>query len=153
MVPMTFSEEQGSDEQLQGNKTDQNVESRYADVLSVKVTGKPDAYQFAVEVASPDTGCEQFADWWEVLIEDGTLVYRRILLHSHVGEQPFVRSGGPVTVKADTVVIVRAHMHPDGYGGRALKGTVNAGFEEVELAEDFALDVEKQPPLPDGCAF
>ena len=122
-------------------------------MLSVKVTGKPGAYRFSVEVASPDTGCDQYADWWEVLTGDGELVYRRVLLHSHVGEQPFTRSGGPVSVEAETVVIVRAHMHPYGYGGRALKGTVKAGFEEVKLAEDFAPDVEEEPPLPDGCAF
>jgi len=129
------------------------VETILADVLSIKVTGEPNAYQFAVEVSSPDTGCDQYADWWEVASEDGQLLYRRVLLHSHVSEQPFIRSGGPVTIGENTVVVVRAHMSTGGYGGRALKGSVSSRFEAVELESDFASGVERQPPLPDDCAF
>jgi hypothetical protein len=44
-------------------------------------------------------------------------------------------------------------MHPGGYGGKAVKGTVAAGFEEVELEAEFAADAETSPPQPDGCAF
>ncbi|MEZ4517178.1 MAG: hypothetical protein R3C44_10190 [Chloroflexota bacterium] len=124
-----------------------------ADVTAVAVSGSENAYRFAVTVASPDTGCEQFADWWEVLSEDGVLIYRRVLLHSHVDEQPFTRSSGPVVISADTVVIVRAHMAPGGYGGAAMRGSVNGGFEPVEPDTGFAEGVESQPPLPEGCAF
>jgi hypothetical protein len=124
-----------------------------ADVISVQVTGNPHSYQFSVGIASPDQGCHQYADWWEVLTEEGQLVYRRILGHSHVNEQPFVRSGGPVEIEADAVVIVRAHMHPGGYGGKAMLGSVQSGFEEVELRPDFADDVESESPQPTGCAF
>lgn len=124
-----------------------------ADVLSVNASGEPGAYQFAVEVSSPDTGCDQYADWWEVLSGDGELIYRRVLLHSHVGEQPFVRSGGPVAIDADTVVWVRAHMNTTGYGGKALEGSAGAGFEQVDLDPEFAADLASVPPLPDGCAF
>ena len=74
-----------------------------ADVLTVAVTGQANAYQFNVQVASPDTGCDQYADWWEALSEDGQLLYRRVLLHSHVSEQPFTRSGGSVAIDPDTV--------------------------------------------------
>jgi len=137
----------------QGDEAHQQPETLVADVLSVKVTGSPNVYRFSVEVASPDEGCEQYADWWEVLTEDGVLVYRRILAHSHVDEQPFVRSGGPVAIAAETVVIVRAHMHPGGYEGRAVNGTVKNGFEDVDLAADFAAEVETEPPQPTGCAF
>jgi hypothetical protein len=124
-----------------------------ADVISVQASGQPSAYQFAVEIASPDTGCDRYADWWEVVSENGELVYRRILLHSHVGEQPFTRSGGPVAIEADTVVWVRAHMHPGGYGGVALKGSVQTGFEVADAGLSFGAELETQPPLPDGCAF
>jgi len=124
-----------------------------ADVLSVEVTGNPDAYQFNVEVSSPDTGCDQYADWWEVLSEDGKLIYRRVLLHSHVDEQPFTRSGGPVPISEDTVVFVRAHMNTNGYGGQVLKGSVANGFQSVDMKADFAADVETLLPLPEGCAF
>jgi len=124
-----------------------------ADVLSVKVTGSPNAYQLSVEVSSLDTGCEQYADWWEVLSEDGRLLYRRVLLHSHVDEQPFTRSGGPVPIASNSIVYVRAHMNTNGYGGSALKGTVEGGFDIVALEPNFAAEVESQQPLPEGCDF
>lgn len=124
-----------------------------ANVLTVKATGKPNVYQFEVEISSPDTGCDQYADWWEVLSEDGQLLYRRVLLHSHVDEQPFTRSGGPVPIDENTVVIVRAHMNKSGYGGHALKGSVISGFKSFKVQAGFAAEVETQPPLPDGCAF
>jgi len=124
-----------------------------ADVLSVTVSGEANNYRFAVEIRSPDTGCEQYADWWEVITEDGELIYRRILAHSHVDEQPFTRSGGPVPIGPESVVIVRAHMHPRGYGGTAMKGSVKDGFHPIRLGPDVAVHLEKEPPLPSGCAF
>ena len=87
------------------------------------------------------------------MTQDGELIYRRILTHSHTDEQPFVRSGGPVVIEADTVVIIRGHMNPGGYGGKVMGGTVDAGFERIELGPDFAATLEKEPPLPSGCGF
>ena len=133
--------------------TVENVSDLVADVISVQVSGSDGAYQFSVQVSSPDTGCDQYADWWEVLTEDGELVYRRVLLHSHVGEQPFTRSGGPAAIQAGTVVWVRAHMNTGGYGGQALKGSVQTGFEPAELSTDYAADLAEQLPLPEDCAF
>ena len=124
-----------------------------ADVVSVQVSGDPGKYQFSVKVSSPDEGCQQYTDWWEVLGEDGTLLYRRILTHSHVDEQPFVRSGGPVNIQEGTLVIVRAHMHPGGYAGVAMRGSPRAGFEPVDIEAGFAANVESAPPQPQGCAF
>lgn len=134
-------------------EVDQVVSPLAADVVSLEVTGGSKSYQFSVGIASPDEGCHQYADWWEVLTEEGDLVYRRILAHSHVAEQPFVRSGGPVAIDADTVVVVRAHMHTGGYGGTGLKGTIRTGFEKLQFDPDFALEVESEPPQPTGCAF
>lgn len=124
-----------------------------ADVTKVQVSGQPGSYTFNVTIRSPDTGCERFADWWEVLDASGALLYRRILLHSHVDEQPFTRSGGPVAITAEQTVFVRAHMLPSGYGGAVLKGSVSEGFSVEEVAPDFASDVEREAPQPDGCAF
>jgi hypothetical protein len=129
-----------------------------ADVIGVSISGEPGAYTFSVEVASPDTGCEQYADWWEVVSADGELLYRRILLHSHVDEQPFTRSGGPVPVNADAVVIVRAHMGGSelangGYGGQVMEGAVNGGFTARQGDPGFAADLASAGPQPDGCAF
>jgi hypothetical protein len=124
-----------------------------ADVIAVQASGQPGAYQFNVGIRSPDKGCTQYADWWEVVSTDGKLLYRRVLLHSHVDEQPFTRSGGPVPIQADTVVWVRAHMNTGGYGGAALKGSVKAGFKPAVPGAGFAYDLAKQSPLPDGCDF
>jgi hypothetical protein len=135
------------------DETTQPPATVVADVISVQVAGEPNAYRFSVEISSPDEGCEQYADWWEILTEEGELVYRRILAHSHVDEQPFVRSGGPVAIGPDTIVLLRAHIHPAGYGGRVMRGTARAGFEEVELDPDFALEVETIAPQSTGCAF
>jgi hypothetical protein len=44
-------------------------------------------------------------------------------------------------------------MHPGGYGGKAMMGSFQSGFEEVELLLGFADDVEDEPPQPTGCAF
>jgi len=128
-------------------------ETPTADIISLDVSGDPGAYRFSVGVRSPDLGCEQFADWWEVIDEQGDLIYRRILLHSHTGEQPFVRSGGPVPIAPEDVVLVRAHMFPSGYGGGAYKGSIQTGFQDIELSPDFASELENTPPLPEGCAF
>jgi hypothetical protein len=122
-------------------------------VIAVVASGAAGAYQLAVTIRSPDQGCQQYADWWEVVSEDGRLLYRRVLVHSHVDEQPFVRGGGPVPIQPSTVVWVRAHMNPGGYGGVAFKGSVQAGFRATSLTRDFAAGLAKSAPLPDGCAF
>jgi len=124
-----------------------------ADVTAVSVAGNAGDYQLSVTVSSPDTGCGQYADWWEVLDEAGDLLYRRVLLHSHVSEQPFKRSGGPVAVAVDQVVCVRAHMHPQGYGGVAFKGSVQDDFAAVALGADFAAALATRDPLPEDCDF
>lgn len=122
-----------------------------AEVTGVAASGLPGAYTFNVTIKSPDTGCQQFADWWEVVSEDGRLLYRRVLLHSHVDEQPFTRSGGPVPIRPETIVWVRAHMNSTGYGSVAFKGSVKGGFARAEVPVNFATGLAKQPPLPEGC--
>ena len=124
-----------------------------ANVVAVQVTGKPGAYILTITLRSPDTGCQQYADWWEVVSEDGKLLARRILLHSHVDEQPFTRSSGPVPIQPATVVWVRAHMNTGGYGGTAYKGSVQTGFVQTTPAPGFAAHLATQTPLPAGCEF
>ncbi len=124
----------------------------WAQVTNVEAReNQPGQYSFAVTIKSPDTGCNQYADWWEVLSEEGDLLYRRILAHSHVSEQPFQRSGGPVAIATDQQVIVRAHMNAQGYGTQAMKGSIESGFQETQLAPDFAANIESQPPQPNAC--
>jgi len=126
----------------------------YADAIDMEVSGSPGAYQFAVTVSSSDMGCDQYADWWEVTSEDGdTLLYRRILTHSHVDEQPFERRGGPIALDEGEIVVVRAHMSTGGFGGAALRGSVTGGFEAFQPELNFGAALASQEPLPDGCAF
>ena len=127
--------------------------SSIAQVLKVEATGEANNYTFAVTVSSPDTGCDRYADWWEVITPEGELVYRRVLLHSHVTEQPFKRTGGTVKIQSQQKVIVRVHMFPDGYSSIAQEGTVESGFSTVTLPAKFAASLASIEPLPKNCAF
>jgi hypothetical protein len=120
-----------------------------ADVLAV--TG--DERTLSVTIESPDTGCGQYADWWEVVSEQGELIYRRTLGHAHTDEQPFTRAGGPSGQPADQVVWIRAHMNPGGYGGQAAKGSAASGFTVSPLDAGFAADLATVDPQPEPCAF
>lgn len=93
------------------NKAEASDTLPVANVVLVKVRGIANSYSFSVEIESPDKGCSQYADWWEVLSEDGKLIYRRILAHSHADEQPFIRSGGPVKIDTDAIVWVLSLIH------------------------------------------
>ena len=133
--------------------TQESAQEDLAKITNVVVQGQANNYTFSVTIASQETGCDQYADWWEVFTEDGTLIYRRILAHSHVDEQPFTRSGGPVNVGTDDFVYVRAHMNNLGYGTQVFSGTVRDGLVLDNLATSFAESLESQEPLPTGCAF
>ncbi len=135
------------------NEPEPAEEKDVAAITAVTPSGSERSYTFAVEITSPDTGCDQYADWWEVVSLDGSLLHRRILGHSHVDEQPFTRSGSPVNLSADEEVWVRVHMNNLGYSRKAFKGSVAGGFAAANTADDFAGSLETEAPLPDGCAF
>jgi len=124
-----------------------------AKVTAVDCKGQPNNYTFEVTIESPDLGCEQYADWWEVITRDSVLIYRRILTHSHVEEQPFTRSGGIVDVGAHDFIFVRAHMNNLAYGHQVFSGTPREGLVLDSLDQFYALSLEQINPLPDGCAF
>lgn len=109
-----------------------------ADVLRVRAVQAPDAsWTFHVTVQHPDTGWEDYADGWDVVLPDGSVVkpdpdspFTRLLLHPHEEEQPFTRSqSGMIIPEGVSEVRVRAHDLVDGYGGRSvvLDLTVPAG--------------------------
>ena len=122
-------------------------------MIAVSVSGSPGDYSLSVTVTSPDIGCGSYADWWEAVSEEGELLTRRVLLHSHVDEQPFTRSAGGLNVQPNDTVIIRAHMTDVGYGGSVMRGSVADGFSPAELPPDFASSLERQDPLPTGCGF
>jgi hypothetical protein len=90
-----------------------------ADVLAVQAL--PDGegrWRFNVTVAHADEGWDHYADKWEVLTPDGTVLDTRVLLHPHESEQPFTRSLGGVAIPAGIErVTVRAHDSVHGLGG------------------------------------
>ena len=97
-----------------------------ADVLFVKATEtSTNTWTFSVTVAHPDTGWEDYADGWDVVLPDGTIVkpnesspFTRLLTHPHETEQPFTRSQSNIVIpETVTAVTVRAHDIVDGFGG------------------------------------
>ena len=93
-----------------------------ADILGVEVKATGDgSFHFDVTVRHADIGWDHYADKWDVLAPDGTVVGTRTLHHPHVDEQPFTRSLSGVKIPADhTEVTVRAHDSVHAYGGRTI---------------------------------
>ena len=94
-----------------------------ADVLNAEAQRSADgAFRFSVTLRHDDTGWGHYADRWEVLAPDGTLLAQRVLLHPHVGEQPFTRSLSGVEIPpAITEVIIRGGDSQHGFGGAELR--------------------------------
>ncbi|MEM6381704.1 MAG: hypothetical protein AAF739_03455 [Pseudomonadota bacterium] len=92
-----------------------------ADIIAVEATALGDEqWRVSATVAHADTGWEHYADRFDVLAPDGTVLGERVLLHPHVEEQPFTRSV-TVTIPADiTTITVRAHDSQHGLGGAEL---------------------------------
>ena len=93
-----------------------------ADVVGVQaVPLAGGAWRFNVTVAHGDTGWDHYADRWDVLAPDGSVLGTRVLLHPHEQEQPFTRSLGGVAVPAGlSEVTIRAHDKVHGLGGREM---------------------------------
>ncbi|MEM8589073.1 MAG: hypothetical protein AAGG65_13525 [Pseudomonadota bacterium] len=90
-----------------------------ADVVGVEASQSANGtWRFDVTVAHEDEGWDHYADQWEVLAPDGTVLGERVLAHPHVTEQPFTRSLSGVVIppEIDTVTI-RARDSVHGYGG------------------------------------
>ena len=93
-----------------------------ADVLTVDAisTGN-DRFQFSVTVRHDDKGWDHYANKWDVVAPDNTVLATRTLHHPHENEQPFTRSLGGVKIPADiSTVIIRAHDSVHGYGGKTI---------------------------------
>ena len=93
-----------------------------ADVINV--TAEQEAggvWRFRVTVRHADEGWDHYADRWDVVAPDGSLLGSRTLLHPHVDEQPFTRSLSGVEIPSDvTSVTIRAGDSVHKYGGREM---------------------------------
>lgn len=73
-------------------------------------------YDISVTVLHEDTGWDHYADGWEVLTPDGQQLGKRVLMHPHVGEQPFTRSLAGIEVPGHIdSVLIRVHDSVHGY--------------------------------------
>jgi len=90
-----------------------------ADVVGVEVSKESaGSYRFDVTVAHGDEGWDHYADAWDVVAADGTVLGTRVLLHPHESEQPFTRSLGGVAIPDGiTEVTLRAKDNVHDYGG------------------------------------
>lgn len=90
-----------------------------ADIVDVKVVrSSVGTYDFHVAVRHGDTGWDHYANIWQVVGPNGTILGERVLLHPHVNEQPFTRSLTGVSI-ADGIesVSVRAGDNVHEFGG------------------------------------
>jgi len=93
-----------------------------ADIVDVRVrmTGR-DTFSFDVTVRHADEGWKHYADKWDVVAPDGTVLGSRTLYHPHVDEQPFTRSLSGVKIPGSIrEVTVRAHDSVHKYSGKTV---------------------------------
>lgn len=93
-----------------------------ADVVGAEARQLDDGtWRFDVTVRHDDEGWDHYADRWEIVAPDGTVLGVRELAHPHVTEQPFTRSLGGVAIP-DGIdrVTLRARDSVHGYGGAEL---------------------------------
>jgi hypothetical protein len=90
-----------------------------ADVLSASAHCAESVCDFAVTVRHADEGWDHYANAFEVLAPDGSVLATRVLRHPHVDEQPFTRElrGVALPPTLDRVRI-RARDSVHGFGGR-----------------------------------
>ncbi len=95
------------------------VSAGEADVVAAEAVAEgAGTWRFEVTVAHADEGWDHYADQWEVVAPDGRVLGTRVLLHPHVGEQPFTRALGGVAIPPEVAqVILRSHDSVHGLGG------------------------------------
>jgi hypothetical protein len=97
-----------------------------ADVIEVEARKSgAGTWRFDVTVRHADTGWDHYADGWDVLAPDGTVLGTRVLAHPHVNEQPFTRSLSGVAIPAGiTEIRIRARDSVHEYGGAEVTVTL-----------------------------
>lgn len=93
-----------------------------ADVVDAKINKtSSETYRISVSVLHADSGWDHYANSWEVLDQNGTVLGTRVLLHPHENEQPFTRSLSGVKIpKGTSKITIRAHDLVHEFGGKTL---------------------------------
>lgn len=90
-----------------------------ADVIDAKITALGDGqYRIDATVKHADTGWDHYANRWDVVADDGTLLGTRELAHPHENEQPFTRSLTLAIPKGIKKIILRANDSVHELGGQ-----------------------------------
>ena len=133
-------------------------------VLGVEVADQAASNtQLAITLKSPDQDCNQYADWWEILSQEGQLLHRQFITELHPYEQPFTVTNQSLSLSTDEKVVVRAHLKvtPDTenalgkpinpYADQAMVGSLKDGFKPVRLSSQWVASVAQQEPQPVAC--
>lgn len=89
-----------------------------ADVIDGSITALGNGrYQIEATVKHADTGWDHYANRWDVLGPDGTVLGVRELAHPHENEQPFTRSLTLEIPSGITSVTLQANDSVHGLGG------------------------------------
>ena len=96
------------------------------DVVAVKITRESGngakRFRFDVKLKHADTGWDHYADKWQIIAPDGTILGTRVLAHPHVNEQPFTRSLGGVEIGEDVKEVkIQASDNLGNEGGKTMK--------------------------------
>lgn len=99
-----------------------------ADVLSVELEETaPNTFTVTAEVEHADDGWDHYANAWQVLLPDGTVLATRELAHPHMNEQPFIRSLSGVKVPDGVEELtVRAGDLVHGFGGKTVTVAISS---------------------------
>ncbi len=88
-----------------------------ADILDASAERAGDQWLISATVQHADTGWDHYANGFEVVGPDGTVLGTRVLYHPHVEEQPFTRSHTLFIPAGITEVTIRALDSVHGGGG------------------------------------
>lgn len=89
-----------------------------ADVIDASATRSSSGqWTISATIRHADTGWDHYANGFEVVGPDGTVIGTRTLYHPHVDEQPFTRSHTLAIPRDITQVTIRATDSVHGTGG------------------------------------
>lgn len=94
-----------------------------ADIVGVKIIKEgTGTYRFDVTVRHGDEGSKHYADKWDVVAPNGSVLGTRVLAHPHKNEQPFTRSLMGVSIPENVnEVTLRAHDSVHKTGGAEMR--------------------------------
>ena len=80
-----------------------------ADVVDASAGKSGETWTVSATIRHADTGWDHYADKFEVIAPNGTVLGTRMLAHPHVNEQPFTRSLSGLNIPEDVDrIFVRA---------------------------------------------